>query len=52
MSKGHIGNTATKGYKWITNGIINKRTKSDVELPINFKYGIKKNTTQTININK
>jgi hypothetical protein len=52
MSKGHIGNTATKGYKWITNGIINKRIKSDVELPNDFRYGIKKNAKQIININK
>ena len=51
MSKGHIGNTATKGYKWITNGEINKRIKSDVSLPDNFKYGIKKNAKQIININ-
>lgn len=51
MSLGHMGNTATKGYKWITNGVINNMINSTTTLSEGYQYGITKNTNKHLTLN-
>lgn len=53
MSISHLANTATKGYKHITDGNINKRIPAHFKLPEGYKYGrtINKNQYSINNIN-
>lgn len=39
MSKAHKGNTATKGYRFITDGKTNKRIPPTTVLPDGYRYG-------------